>query len=58
MQTVCLVEDDTITRKLFVMLLQRGGFHVQDFGDGASALHWLDNHTADVVVEFFNKNDL
>ncbi len=50
MQTVCLVEDDTITRKLFVMLLQRGGFHVQDFGDGASALHWLDAHTPDVVV--------
>ncbi|MFY7999238.1 MAG: response regulator [Candidatus Kapaibacteriota bacterium] len=50
MHTICLIEDDTITRKLFVMLLQRGGFHVQDFGDGASALHWLGDHTADVIV--------
>lgn len=50
MQTVCLIEDDRITRKLFVLLLERAGFDVRDFGNGASALDWLSAHTADVVL--------
>lgn len=50
METVCLIEDDKITRKLFVLLLQRAGFHVEDFGDGASALSWLSSHSVDVVL--------
>lgn len=50
METVCLIEDDKITRKLFVLLLQRAGFHVEDFGDGNSALIWLSSHPVDVVV--------
>ncbi len=50
MQTICLIEDDKITRKLFVLLLQRAGFHVEDFGDGNSALSWLSSHTADVIL--------
>lgn len=50
MLTVCLIEDDRITRKLFVMLLEKAGFAVQDFDNGASALAWLAAHTADVVL--------
>lgn len=50
MQTVCLIEDDRITRKLFVMLLERAGFAVHDFDNGASALDWLGAHAADVVL--------
>jgi CheY-like chemotaxis protein len=50
MQTVCLIEDDRITRKLFVLLLERAGFDVRDFGNGAPALDWLSAHTADVVL--------
>jgi CheY-like chemotaxis protein len=50
MPTVCLIEDDRITRKLFVMLLERAGFAVHDFETGASALDWLNAHAADVVL--------
>jgi CheY-like chemotaxis protein len=50
MPTVCLIEDDRITRKLFVMLLERAGFDVHDFESGASALDWLGAHAADVVL--------
>jgi len=50
MPTVCLIEDDRITRKLFVMLLERAGFAVHDFETGASALDWLSAHAADVVL--------
>ncbi len=50
MPTVCLIEDDRITRKLFVMLLERAGFAVHDFETGASALDWLSAHPADVVL--------
>ncbi|MBL7990567.1 MAG: response regulator [Candidatus Kapabacteria bacterium] len=50
MQTVCLIEDDRITRKLFVMLLERAGFAVHDFDNGAAALDWLGAHAADVVL--------
>lgn len=50
MQTICLIEDDKITRKLFVMLLQRAGFAVQEFEEGASALDWIRSHTPDAIL--------
>ncbi len=50
MQTICLVEDDKITRKLFVMLLERAGFSVQDFEEGVSALDWIRANTPDAVL--------
>jgi CheY-like chemotaxis protein len=50
MQTICLIEDDKITRKLFVLLLERAGYSVQDFGEGAPALDWIRTHTPDVVL--------
>jgi two-component system, cell cycle response regulator DivK len=50
MQTICLIEDDKITRKLFVLLLERAGYAVQDFGEGAAALDWIRAHTPDVVL--------
>ncbi|MCS6809093.1 MAG: response regulator [Bacteroidota bacterium] len=50
MSTICLIEDDTITRKLFVLLLERAGFDVKAFGDGTAALSWLSTHSVDAVV--------
>jgi two-component system cell cycle response regulator DivK len=50
MQTICLIEDDKITRKLFVVLLERAGFTVQDFEEGASALDWIRSNAPDVVL--------
>jgi CheY-like chemotaxis protein len=50
MQTICLVEDDKITRKLFVMLLERADFSVSDFEEGASALDWIRANTPDAIL--------
>jgi two-component system, cell cycle response regulator DivK len=50
MQTICLIEDDKITRKLFVLLLERAGYVVEDFSQGAPALDWIRSHTPDVVL--------
>ncbi|TAE30299.1 MAG: response regulator [Candidatus Kapaibacterium sp.] len=50
MQTICLVEDDKITRKLFVMLLERAEFSVKEFDEGASALDWIRTNTPDAVL--------
>jgi CheY-like chemotaxis protein len=53
MQTVCLIEDDRITRKLFLLLLERTGYAVHNFGEGAPALDWIRGHTPDVVLSNF-----
>jgi CheY-like chemotaxis protein len=50
MQTICLIEDDKITRKLFVILLERAGFTVHEFEEGAAALDWIRAHTPDAVL--------
>jgi CheY-like chemotaxis protein len=49
MHTVCLIEDDTVTRKLFVLLLQRAGFTVHDFDNGTRAWEWLQTQAATTV---------
>jgi CheY-like chemotaxis protein len=50
MREICLIEDDTVTRKLFVLLLDRAGFATRDFDNGGAALEWLARHQAEAVL--------
>ncbi len=49
---VCVIEDNTPNRKLFVMLLKKSGYEVFDFADAQSALDWLKtNEVAFVLMD-------
>lgn len=48
--TICIIEDNTPIRKLFSTLLKRDGFQVVDFGDGATALAWLNDNMPNVML--------
>jgi CheY-like chemotaxis protein len=48
--TVGIIEDDKITRKLFVLLLQKAGFLVQDFEHGEGALAWIQATQPNIVL--------
>lgn len=48
--TVCVIEDNTSIRKLFVMILTKGGFTVTDFEAGEPALDWIFENQPDIVI--------
>ncbi len=47
---VCVIEDNTPNRKLFVMLLKKSGYEVFDFEGAQSALEWLKANTIEFVL--------
>ncbi len=49
-QTVLIVEDDEALRHLYRVALALAGYHVQEAGDGWSALSQLDRDPPDMVV--------
>ena len=50
MMVVLVVEDDTSTRKLERIILERAGYLVVEAESGAEALKFLQGNQADVVV--------
>lgn len=49
-KTICVIEDNMPIRKLFSTLLRKNGFEVSDFPDAASALNWLKENNADIIL--------
>lgn len=49
-QLICIIEDNTSIRKLFATLLKKSGYEIVDFGDGESALNWLNDNTPDCLI--------
>lgn len=47
---ICVVEDNTPIRKLFVTLLKKAGYETQDFPDGGSFLKWIAGNTPDIIL--------
>ena len=49
-KTFCVIEDNIPNRKLFSMLIQRGGYEVADFGNASDALQWLKENYVDLII--------
>jgi DNA-binding response OmpR family regulator len=49
-ETVLIVEDDADLRRMYRAALSLEGFEVIEAHDGLSALHILDQRTADIVI--------
>ncbi len=49
-KSVCIIEDNEIIRKLFVLLLHDKGARIHDFDTGESALEYLADNSADIVL--------
>ncbi|MBI2307308.1 MAG: EAL domain-containing protein [Rhodocyclales bacterium] len=47
---VLVVDDDRSTRSALRHALRLSGFRVEEAGDGAAALNWLENASADVIL--------
>jgi DNA-binding response OmpR family regulator len=47
---VLLVDDEPMVREVVARYLERDGFVVHEAADGDSAMAWLDNHVAELVV--------
>lgn len=48
--TVFVADDEDLIRRLVRRILGRLGVRVEEAADGASALEWLETHSADVVL--------
>ena len=55
---VCVIEDNTPIRKLLTTILERSGFNTVSFGDGTSAIDWLKQNEAVIVLVDFVLPDL
>jgi len=49
-KTFCVIEDNIPNRKLFSMLIQRGGYKVANFGNASDALQWLKENNVDLII--------
>ena len=47
---VLVAEDDAMVRRLLATILEKGGYQVVQAGDGAEALHRLDEQAVDAIV--------
>ncbi|MDD3124950.1 MAG: response regulator [Candidatus Kapabacteria bacterium] len=47
---ICIVEDNVPIRKLFCTLLNKAGFETIDFGDGTSAINWINTGKPDLMI--------
>ena len=43
-KTICVIEDNTPIRKLLTTIIEKGGFPTVSFGDGNTALEWLNTN--------------
>ena len=50
MKKICVIEDNTQIRKLFVTILKRDGYELYDFMSGKSALQGLPTIMPDLIV--------
>lgn len=50
MATILIIDDDSTVRKLYSVMLSKKGFEVITFGDGKSALRFLELYTVDLVI--------
>lgn len=60
---ICVIEDNMPIRKLFCTLLKKSGYETMDFGDGRSALDWLEGNDVkailmDILLPDINGTDL
>lgn len=55
---ICVIEDNTPIRKLLTTILERSGFKTVSFGDGTSAIEWLKQNKAVIVLVDFVLPDL
>lgn len=49
-KAICVIEDNIPIRKLYSTILKKGGFVVNEFGDGMSAINWLKNNKTDAII--------
>ena len=47
---VCIVEDNKSNRKLFCIMLNKGGMKTVDFGSGTEAITWIKNNQAVAII--------
>lgn len=47
---ICVIEDNMPIRKLFCTLLRKSGYSAVDFGDGQSAIEWIRQNNASLVI--------
>ncbi|MCK5741286.1 MAG: response regulator [Chlorobi bacterium] len=47
---VCIIEDNSINRKIFTQMLKYGGFSSVDFQYGSEAIEWMKDNTPLCVV--------
>jgi len=50
LRSAVVVDDDVISRKIAKVFFERNQFTVREFETGESALHWLNQHSADLVM--------
>jgi len=49
-KTFCVIEDNSLNRKLFSMLIKRSGYDIVDFGNANDALQWLKDNYVDLII--------
>lgn len=49
-KTFCVIEDNDVIRRLFVLLIERDNHKVISFNDGEKAVEWLENNQPDIVL--------
>ncbi|HRS01109.1 MAG TPA: response regulator [Bacteroidota bacterium] len=49
-KTFCVIEDNSVNRKLFSMLIKRSGYNIVDFGNANDALQWLKDNYVDLII--------
>ncbi len=55
---VCVIEDNTPIRKLLTTILERSGFSTVSFADGTSAIDWIKQNEAVIILVDFVLPDL
>lgn len=49
-KTFCVIEDNEVIRRLFVLLIEKEENTVVQFADGESAVEWIVEHQPDIIL--------
>ncbi len=49
-RTFCVIEDNDVIRRLFILLIEKDHHKVVSFDDGEAAVAWLEDNQPDIVL--------
>ena len=49
-KTFCVIEDNDVIRRLFILLIEKDNNKVVAFADGEAAVEWLEDNRPDIVL--------